>query len=196
MSAVPYSQEIIFFISLIGGLLLGLLWDFYRLIRHYIAFGKIGTALGDITYWIISLYVGLNIIIKVSWGNIRFYILLAFLIGALFYFYILSNIILDFFIFLIDLFVKAIIKLYNIIIFPIKFFIKRLKFLLLPYKMKVDTKIKNKKSDIKFYIYKFKSNLDIKKKRRMKEKKIKRIMREQRRNAKRYKNSRATSKKR
>ena len=196
MSAVPYSQEIIFFISLIGGLLLGLLWDFYRLLRHYIAFGKIGTALGDITYWIISLYVGLNIIIKVSWGNIRFYILLAFLIGALFYFYILSNIILDFFIFLIDLFVKAIIKLYNIIIFPIKFFIKRLKFLLLPYKMKVDTKIKNKKSDIKFYIYKFKSNLDIKKKRRMKEKKIKRIMREQRRNAKRYKNSRATSKKR
>ncbi len=195
MSAVPYSQEIIFLTSVLGGMLLGLFWDAYRLIRHYIAFGKIGTALGDIVYWIVSLYVGLSIIINISWGNIRLYILLGFLLGALIYFCVFSNIILGLFISLIDFVIFIVKKLYGLIIIPIKFFIKRLKFLLLPYKIKVDTKIKSKKRDIKFYVYKYKSNLDIKKKKKLKKKKLKRIIREQRKNAKRYKDNRAAGKK-
>ena len=195
MSAVPYSQEIIFLTSVLGGVLLGLLWDFYRLLRHYIALGKLGTALGDILYWIISLYVGLNIIINISWGNIRLFILIGFLIGSIVYFYIFSNILLSSCISLIDFVIQAIIKIYGVIIFPIKYFIKRLKFFLIPYKIEIDTKIQNKKKEIKFYIYKHKSKVDIKKKLKLKKKKIKKLMREQRKNAQRYKNNRAASKK-
>ena len=196
MSAVPYSQEIIFLTSVLGGVLLGLLWDFYRLLRHYIPLGKLGTALGDILYWIISLYVGLSIIINISWGNIRLYILIGFLIGALVYFYVFSNIILSLCITLINFVIQAIIKIYGVIIFPIKYFIKRLKFFLIPYKIKIDTKIRDKKKEIKFYIYKYKNKIEIRKKQKLKKKKIKKLMREQQKNAQRYKNNKAASKKR
>jgi len=195
MSAVPYSQEIIFLTSVLGGVLLGLLWDFYRLLRHYIPLGKVGTALGDIVYWIISLYVGLSIIINISWGNVRLFILIGFLIGALVYFYIFSSIILNLCITLINFVIQAIIKIYGVIIFPIKFIIKRLKFFLIPYKMKVDTKIQNKKKEIKFYIYKHKQNVEVKKKQKLKKKKIKKLMREQQKNAQKFKNNKAASKK-
>ena len=195
MSAVPYSQEIMFLTSVLGGVLLGLLWDFYRLLRHYIALGRLGTALGDILYWIISLYVGLNIIIKVSWGNIRVFILFGFFIGALVYFYVISNIILSICITLIDFVIQAIIKTYSAIIFPIKYLIKRLKFFLIPYKIKIDTKIRNKKKELKFYIHKQKNKAAIKKKQRLKKKKIKKLMREHQKNAQKFKNSRAASKK-
>lgn len=195
VNAVPYSQEIIFLASVLGGILLGLLWDFYRLLRHYIPLGKLGTALGDLTYWIVSLYFGLNIIIKVSWGNIRLFTLIGFLLGAIVYFYIFSKIILNLCISLIDFVIQSIKKVYNIIVFPIKYFIKSLKKFLIPYKIKIDTKIQNKKKEIRFYMHKRKLEAEIKKKQKLKKKKLKKLMREQKKNEQKFKNNRAAGKK-
>jgi len=195
MNSAPYSQEIVFLAALIGGFFLGILWDFYRLLRHYIPLSKLGTALGDIVYWIISLILGLNIIIKISWGNIRLFILIAFLLGALLYFYIFSGIILGLCISLIDFVIQAIKKAYNIIIFPIKFLIKSLKNLLIPYKIKVDSKIKNSKRKIKFYINKRKHEAELKKKQKLKRKKLKKFMREQRKNEQKFKKNHNANKK-
>lgn len=195
MNSAPYSQEIVFFAALVGGFLLGVLWDFYRLLRHYIPISSIGTALGDILYWIISLVLGLNIIIKVSWGNIRFFILFAFLLGALLYFYLFSSIILKLCICLIDFVIHTIIKVYKIIIFPIKFLIKSLKNLLIPYKIKIDSKIQNSKRKLKFHINRLKHEAELKKKQEAKKKKLKKFMREQRKNEQKFKKNHNANKK-
>lgn len=192
----PYSQEMIFLAALIGGFFLGLLWDFYRLLRYYIPINKLGTALGDILYWIVSLFFGLNIIVRVSWGNIRLFILLAFLMGAMMYFYVFSKIILKLCISIIDFVIQTIKRVYNIIIFPIKFIIKSLINFFIPYKIKIESKIKKCKNEIKFRINKLKHDAELKKKRRLKMKKLKKIMGEQRKNEKKFKKNRNASKKR
>jgi len=46
MDFLPYSQGYMFIVSVMSGMILGCIWDIYRLIRHYIKFGVIGTALG------------------------------------------------------------------------------------------------------------------------------------------------------
>lgn len=189
MGAVPFSQEIIFMTSFFGGVLLGLLWDLYRLFRYYIRVGRLGTAIGDIVYWIISLYFGLNIIIYISWGTIRLYILIGFMLGALIYFSLISSILLGFMIFILDLIILSIKKLYLIIIFPIKFFIKRLKILLQPYKIKLVTSYRNKKREIKFYVNEAKIKQEINKKKKQKKKKLERLIKEQRRNVKKIKSN-------
>lgn len=195
MNSAPYSQELVFLAGLVGGFFLGILWDFYRLVRHYIPFSSLSTALGDILYWIISLIFGLNIIINISWGSIRFYILLAFLLGALIYFYIFSGTILKLCIALVDIVIYTIKKIYKIIIFPIKFIIKSLKNLLIPYKIKIDSKISNSKRKIKFHINRLKHEAELKKKQEAKKKKLKKFMREQRRNEQKFRKNHNAGKK-
>ncbi len=195
MNSAPYSQELVFLAGLIGGFFLGTLWDFYRLIRYYIPFSSISTALGDILYWILSLVLGLNFIINISWGNIRFYILLSFLLGALLYFYLFSGTILKLCIALVDIIIYAIKKIYKILIFPIKFFIKSLINLLIPYKIKIDSKISNSKKKIKFHINRLKHEAELKKKQKAKKKKLKKFMREQRRNEQKFKKNHNAGKK-
>ncbi|WP_371818644.1 spore cortex biosynthesis protein YabQ [Sedimentibacter sp. zth1] len=184
-----------FLIAFFGGLLLGLLWDIYRLIRHYFKIGKLGLVIGDIMYWIASLYLGLNLVIYISWGNIRFFILIGFCLGALIYFWLISDIILKSLITIINFIISSIKTIFHIIIFPLKIVIKRLKFFLVPYKIKVDTIIKNRKKRIKFKLENIKKSREAKNKKKLKLKKIKRLMKEQRKNAKRFKNSKISTNK-
>lgn len=187
MSVVPYSQELIFLISLLGGLFLGLLWDFYRLLRHYFKLGKIALIFGDILYCITSLFLGLNIIYNISWGNIRLYIVLAFIIGAILYLCLLSNIVLNSFIYVIDYIILIVKKVFVLIIKPIQFFIKWLKKLLIPYKIILNKKIKHSKRNVHNRYKIYKKTFEDKKRIRVKKRKINRMIKEQRKIDKKYK---------
>ena len=173
MNTAPYSEEMIFLITLLGGMLLGFLWDVYRLIRRYVPFGKFFTAIGDVIYWLIALYIGLNLIIAISWGNVRIYIFLGFFLGIILYFLILSRYIICGVVRLIDFSVKYAIKLLNLIIFPLKILIKFLKNLLKPYKIYVLTKINRAKKKYKYIVYKRNVNKKIKKYKKLREKQLK-----------------------
>lgn len=156
MDYLPYSQEYMLAVSIMGGMLLGFIWDVYRLIRHYIKFGGFGTAIGDVVYWIISIYISIQIIFDVSYGNVRFFILMGFLSGALLYFYGISKYILKVLIFVVDTFLKLVKKIINILIKPAKIIYKYILILLAPVKKKyVITKIKAKKR-YKFLKFKLK----------------------------------------
>ena len=89
-------------VSIMAGMFLGLIWDAYRLIRHYGKLNAAATVIGDILYWIISIKLSTQLILDISFGNVRFFILLGFLAGALLYFYGISRYILKLFIFIID----------------------------------------------------------------------------------------------
>lgn len=156
MDYLPYSQEYMLVVSIMGGMLLGFIWDIYRLLRHYIKLGGFGTAIGDVVYWIISIYISIQLIFYVSYGNVRFFILIGFVFGALLYFYGISRYTLKVFIFVVDTFIKIIKKILNILIAPAKLMYKYILILLSPIKKRCEIiKIKAKKR-YKFFKFKIK----------------------------------------
>jgi spore cortex biosynthesis protein YabQ len=156
MDFLPYTQEYMLVVSIMGGMLLGFIWDIYRLVRHYVIMGAVGTALGDLIYWIVSIYISVQLIFDVSYGNVRMFILLGFVSGALLYFYGISNYILQVFIFAADLLIKIIKKVSLFMIRPIRMAAEKIAVLLAPIKIKLQKTRNNAKKRYKFYKFKVK----------------------------------------
>lgn len=156
MDFLPYTQEYMLCVSIMGGMLLGFIWDIYRLVRRYIKMGAVGTALGDLIYWIVSIYISVQLIFYVSYGNVRMFILLGFVLGALLYFYGISNYILKALIFVVDLFIKIIRKVSLFIIKPIRILGRKIAVLFVPVRVKLQKTRNNAKKRYKFYKFKAK----------------------------------------
>jgi len=156
MDFLPYSQEYMLIVSVMGGMLLGFVWDIYRLIRHYAKLGVFGTAAGDVAYWIISVYFSIQVIYDISYGNVRMFILIGFLSGAILYFYGISKYILKIFIFIIDSVLFLFKKFLSFMIYPIKFLFGKLEAILYPFKIKIKKGKDKVKRRYKFYIFKLK----------------------------------------
>ena len=164
-------------VSLMAGMFLGFMWDIYRLIRHYSKLNVAGTVIGDILYWIISIKISTQLILDISYGNVRFFILLGFLTGALLYFYGISRYILKLLIFIIDFILKVIKKFIHLLINPIKFIIRKIKLLLYQFKLKYIAKREKLKKRYKFLKFKLKKvsknrKMIYNKKKRQKRKKV------------------------
>lgn len=161
MDYLPFSQEYMIAVAIMGGMLLGFIWDIYRLIRHFIKMGSTGTAIGDIIYWIISIYIGVQIIFDLSYGNVRFFILMGFMMGALLYFYGISRYILRLIIFIVNTILKFIKKIINLLIGPLKYIFKQIKIILYPVKLKYElarNKAKKRYKFVKFRLKKVSKN--------------------------------------
>ena len=156
MDYLPYSQEYMLAVSVMGGMLLGFIWDIYRLIRHYVKFGAVGTALGDLIYWIISIYISIQLIFDISYGNVRLFILFGFLLGALLYFYGISCYFLKVLIYIVDLIIKLVKRVAFSLISPIKYIINLLKVFLYPLKLKCEKLMNNVKKRYKFFKFRVK----------------------------------------
>jgi len=156
MDYLPFSQEYMIAVAIMGGMLLGSIWDIYRLLRHYIKLGSAGTAIGDIVYWIISIYIGVQILFDLSYGNVRFFILMGFMMGALLYFYGISRYILRLIIFIVNTILKFIKKIINLLIGPLKYIFKQIKIILYPVKLKYESARNKAKKRYKFVKFRLK----------------------------------------
>lgn len=85
------NQTLILLASIYGGLLLGLVFDFYRFVRNVFRFGKITTIIGDIVFWAAGLVLILVIIYRSSGGFVRVYQLLGFTLGMGVYMKLISR---------------------------------------------------------------------------------------------------------
>lgn len=175
MDYLPYSQEYMLAVSIMAGMLLGSMWDIYRLLRHYIKPGPFGTAIGDLIYWLTSIYIGITLIFDLSYGNVRFFILMGFMIGALLYFYGISRYILKLLIYIVDKILNVIKKTIDLLIEPIKALIKKLKIILYPFKLKYEKIRNNAKKRYKFYKFRLKKISKNKKMLYNKKKQLKKI---------------------
>lgn len=193
MDYLPYSQEYMLLVSIMAGMLLGFLWDIYRLLRHYIKLGSIGVAIGDLIYWLVSIYAGTSLIFELSYGNIRFFILMGFVLGALLYFYGMSSYILRLFIFVIDKISALIIKTLNKLIEPIKFILRKIKIFLYPVKVKYEIIKGDARKRYKFYKFKLKKiskNRKIVYNRKQQQKRLNKRKRKERKHERRTKDNR------
>ncbi len=159
MDYLPYSQEYMLAVSVMGGMLLGFMWDIYRFFRHYVKLRRLGTAIGDVVYWVISIYIGVELIFDLSYGSVRFFILMGFMAGALLYFYGISRYILRAMIYTADAVIKAVKKVIRVLIGPFRYIVKQMKIFLAPFRQRYE-KAKNKaKKKYKFFKFRVKKVL-------------------------------------
>lgn len=82
----------IFLTAIYGGLIAGLVYDIYRVIRYFFKPKKIFTIIEDLLFWIGIATIFVYIINKSSWGQLRGYMFIGFFLGGLIYLKILSKI--------------------------------------------------------------------------------------------------------
>lgn len=88
---LPVVDQIYAFLLIIGlGMLMGLLFDFYRTIRQVYKPGRWGTIIGDTVFWLIITGVTYAFLLLSIWGEVRFYVFLALGAGVWIYLKYLS----------------------------------------------------------------------------------------------------------
>lgn len=203
MDFLPYSHEYMLAVAVMGGALLGFIWDIYRLARHYIYLGKIGTAAGDLAYWLVSVWFGMQLILDISLGDIRMFVLAGFLAGAAVYFCGLSKYILKSCIFVVDSIIAAVRKFLSWIVWPIAALKRRIVAFMKPYQAKLQKKREKLKRRYKFFKFRTKTIFKTKKmmynKKKLMRQKDKRLRKSKRRrehdaNGRKSKNNRSSEK--
>ena len=117
------NQMQLFFIFIINGIIIGLLFDFFRISRKVIRTSDFVTYIEDILFWILTGFSVLYSIFFFNNGELRLYMFLGILLGAIFYMLLISKYVVKINIKIIEIIKKCI----NIILIPIKLILKPLR---------------------------------------------------------------------
>ncbi len=85
------SQVTTFVITIVTGALLGVLFDFYRVLRGNCNPKTVCTWFTDLLYWLVSTAVIFIALIFSNWGELRFYVFIGILSGLGLYYNLLSR---------------------------------------------------------------------------------------------------------
>lgn len=86
-----FSQEQIFILFFVIGLIISIIFDFFRAIRKNFKASDFVTLIEDIVFLGITSFLIIFSIIKINGGEVRFYIFLAIFFGILLYSLTISN---------------------------------------------------------------------------------------------------------
>ncbi len=114
-------EAYIFLTSIYGGLIGGLVYDIYRVIRYYSRPKKLGTFIEDFLFWLGMALIFFYVLIKSNWGEIRGYIVLGFILGGFVYIKILSKVVYPILIKVCEWILKGINKIVKTIKFPFSY---------------------------------------------------------------------------
>ena len=121
------SQAYLFLIFSIDGILIGLLFDFFRILRKSFKTPDFVTYIEDIVFWFLTGLIILYSIFTFNNGELRAYIFIALFIGIVIYILALSKYIIKINVTIIK-FIKSIAsKIINILMFPFKIVLNLLK---------------------------------------------------------------------
>ncbi|NMB28023.1 MAG: spore cortex biosynthesis protein YabQ [Tissierellia bacterium] len=119
-------QFYIFLTSLYGGLIAGLVYDIYRVIRRFFKPKKIVTIIEDFIFWVSIALIFFYILNKSNWAELRGYIFLGFFAGGFIYLKILSKILFSFLIKLFNGLGLILKRTMEVIVLPFKYAKRRL----------------------------------------------------------------------
>lgn len=114
------NQAYIFLIFVLNGIIIGLLFDFFRILRISFKTKDFVTYIEDFIFWLLTGIILLYSIFIFNNGEIRFFMFLGIIIGIVLYLLIVSKYIIKFSVTILN-FIKKLIAI------PIKFIIKILK---------------------------------------------------------------------
>lgn len=115
------NQALLFLIFSLNGVIIGLLFDFFRILRKSFKTSNVVTYFQDVLFWILT---GISIIYfmyNFSDGTIRLYMIIGLIMGFMLYMLTVSTYIIRLFVFIIELIKTCIIRIIKIIYIPIKF---------------------------------------------------------------------------
>ena len=121
------NQAYLFLIFVLNGLLIGFIFDIFRILRISFKTKDFVTYIQDILFWLITGAIVLYSIFVFNNGEIRFYMFLGMVIGVILYILLFSKYIIKFNVQLINIIKIIIHKCLNIILVPITFIKKLLK---------------------------------------------------------------------
>lgn len=84
------SQVITFLITIATGIILGVLFDGYRVLRGTFRPKVLTTWFTDLLYWLLATVIVFLALVISNWGELRFYVFLGIISGVVFYYRLLS----------------------------------------------------------------------------------------------------------
>lgn len=124
MDNLATSQAYIFFIFIINGILIAFIFDLFRISRKTLKTPDWLTYMEDISFWLISCIILAYSIYTYNNGEIRFYMFIGLLIGAIIYIITISKYIIKIFMNIINKIKHILQLLTKCIIYPLKVMIK------------------------------------------------------------------------
>ena len=120
------SQIYMFLATLYGGIVMGFIYDLYRIFRYYSRPKKVKTFIEDLIFWIILSIIVISVLAHINWGELRGFIFLGFILGAILYNRLLSKVIIKFISRVVSFFIEKISYIFKFIITPFKRVVNRL----------------------------------------------------------------------
>lgn len=148
------NQAYLFLIFALNGVLIGVLFDFFRILRKSFKTADFVTYIEDVLFWILT---GMSILYSIfvfNNGEIRFFMFLGILIGLLLYMLLLSSYIIKANVYIITTTKKIIISIFKTIFHPIIIFLKFIKKIFFKPICFLFINVKNILKNIKRYFYK------------------------------------------
>lgn len=124
MSTFLNSQIGIFLIYFIAGVLICLLYDIFRALRKTVKTPDFVTNIEDIIFWIFVAIFLIYLIFIVSSGKIRFFMFVAICSGGIGYYFTLSKYFMNISVHILSVFKIIVKKIINILIIPLRVFLK------------------------------------------------------------------------
>lgn len=121
------NQAYLFLVFTINGIIIGILFDIFRILRRSFKTTDLITYVEDILFWILTGFILLYSIFTFSNGEIRFYMFLAVFLGCLIYMIMFSKYFIKINVKIILIIKNILDKTISIIIYPIKIIFKILK---------------------------------------------------------------------
>ncbi len=121
------NQAYLFVIFTINGIIIGILFDLFRVLRRSFKTTDIVTYIQDILFWILTGFILLYSIFTFSNGEIRFYMFLAIFLGCLMYIVMFSKYFIKVNVKIVTTIKVIVEKIMSIVIFPIKIVINLVK---------------------------------------------------------------------
>lgn len=121
------NQAYLFMMFIVNGVLIGFLFDIFRILRKTFKTNDIITYIEDISFWILTGLLTLYFVFYYNNGEIRFYIFLGIILGILIYILTISKYIIKFSVTIIN-FIKDIVnKVIKFVFYPLKLIINFLR---------------------------------------------------------------------
>lgn len=114
------NQAFLFIAFIINGILIGIIFDMFRVLRRTFKTTDIITYIEDAVFWIIAGLLTLYFIFYFNNGEIRFYIFLGIFFGIVIYMLLFSKYFIKINVSIIDFVKNIICKIISIILYPLK----------------------------------------------------------------------------
>lgn len=120
MNAVTVNQAYIFFIFMLNGIIIGIIFDIFRILRRSFKTSNLITYIEDMIFWTISALLVMYSLFIFNNGELRGYIFIGLLLGVAVYILFFSKTVIKVSVSIILFVKKVFLAIFRIISYPLK----------------------------------------------------------------------------